>query len=59
MKKAIIFPYTADAITLFENRDDSISHITHLALELAGPIKRAGALFSVPAFSFRCEIGIL
>lgn len=27
MKKATIFPYTADAITLFENRDDSLIHI--------------------------------
>ncbi len=31
MKKAIIFPYTADAITLFENRDDMIGYDPSLA----------------------------
>lgn len=57
MKKAIIFPYTADAITLFENRDDSLIHIDSVLCfkeDLRSVSQKVeGITFDMPTFEKR------
>lgn len=57
MRKATIFPYTADAITLFENRDDSLIYIDSVLcfkedLHSVSP-KVDGITFDMPTFEKR------